>query len=174
MSNSTKLDRYKLDTIFAEDRVTNTTYRTDLATGERRTAVQTTWADRRIIGSGGFSIVILQESAGGQSRAVKKLFKGMANINYSHELTVLSRVAEVGCGSFYSEDLLTRHSFFSGRIFSSSSTAGTRMSTSCSLPWNISSTVTLASTSNPAIPAHLVIHVRSPDSYSKESPPSMQ
>lgn len=105
MSNSTKLDRYKLDTIFSDGSVLNMTYRTDLATGERRTAVQTTWTDRRIIGSGGFSIVILQESAGGRSRAVKKLFKVMSNTNYAQELTVLLKVAEVCFGSFHSEDI---------------------------------------------------------------------
>lgn len=95
MSNSIRLDRYKVDTVFNEGGVTNTTYRTDLATGERRAAVHTTWRDRGTIGCGGFSIVVLQESGPGQFRAVKKMFKGIGNVDYSRELNVLSKVADV-------------------------------------------------------------------------------
>lgn len=161
MSHSTKLDRYKLETIFTERSVTNTTYRSDLATGERRTAVNTTWTNRETIGSGGFSVVVLQQAEEGQSRAVKKLLKGLGKIDYARELSVLTQVADV-C---FSDDRnciefsLISHSFSSIRISSYYFSAGMRMMTLSSSPWNISLMATLASISSPVL-AHLEIHGR--------------
>lgn len=95
-----RLDRSKFDTTFSDGSVTHTTYVTDLAGGHRKTAVQTTWTDGKRIGSGGFGIVILQEAEGGKLRAVKKILKGFGKIDYSRELTVMSKVAHVRTPNF--------------------------------------------------------------------------
>lgn len=95
-SRTAKLDRYKLETAFhADHSVTHTTYKTDLAARQRKTAVRTKWTEKRKLGSGGFGIVVLQEAEGGQLRAVKKLPQGLGKIDYSRELKVLSKVADV-------------------------------------------------------------------------------
>lgn len=70
----------------------HTTYTTDLESRQRRKRVQTRWADRR---TGGFGVAVLQGTEGGQLRAVKKLLKGMGNIDYSRELKMLSKVEYV-------------------------------------------------------------------------------
>lgn len=90
-----QIDKYKLETTVLDGSVIHTTYKTDLESRQRRTVVQTKWTDKKKLGSGGFGIVVLQEAEGGKVRAVKKLLKGMANIDYSRELTVLSKVAHV-------------------------------------------------------------------------------
>lgn len=90
-----RLDRYKLESTFGDDSVVHTTYRTDLKTRERNTAVQTKWTDGRTLGSGGFGIVLIQQTDGGELRAVKKIMKGFGNVDYSRELLVLTKVAHV-------------------------------------------------------------------------------
>lgn len=91
-----KIDRYKLETTFHTGSVTHTTYKTDLATGQRKTPVQTTWTDQGTLGSGGFGVVALQRAdVSGQLRAVKKIMKGLGHIDYSRELKVLSKAANV-------------------------------------------------------------------------------
>lgn len=90
-----RLDRYKLDTSFGDGSVTHTTTRTDLAARQRKVAVQTTWNEKRTLGSGGFGIVTLQQTDGGDLRAVKKIFKGLGTFDFSRELVVLSKVAHV-------------------------------------------------------------------------------
>lgn len=95
-TRASKLDHYKLETTFhADQTVTHTTYKADLAAGERKTAVRTKWTEKRKLGSGGFGIVVLQESESGQLRAVKKLPQGLGKIDYSREVKVLSKVADV-------------------------------------------------------------------------------
>ncbi|KAL0635177.1 hypothetical protein Q9L58_005902 [Maublancomyces gigas] len=93
-NNPDKLDRFKLETSFGIDTVTHTTYRTDLAAQERRTIVQTTWTDKKKLGSGGFGVVILQEAGnGGKLRAVKKIYTGTGTIDFSREVSVMVKVA---------------------------------------------------------------------------------
>lgn len=95
-NNPDKLHRFKLETSFGIDTVTHTTYRTDLAAQERRTIVQTTWTDKKKLGSGGFGIVILQEGGdGGELRAVKKIYTGTGTIDFSREVSVMVKVAHV-------------------------------------------------------------------------------
>lgn len=91
----TKLDRYKLITEFCDGSVTHSTYKTNLATGERRIPVLTKWTDQKILGSGGFGTVVLQQAEGGQLRAVKKLLKGFGKVDYSRELRALAKVTQV-------------------------------------------------------------------------------
>lgn len=88
-------DRYRLETVVDDGSVIHTTYTTDLESRQRRTRVETRWTDRRTLGTGGFGVVVLQGTEGGQLRAVKKLLKGMGNIDYSRELKVLSKVEHV-------------------------------------------------------------------------------
>lgn len=89
------LDRYKLETTVYDGSVVHTTYMSRLESRQRRIPVQTKWTDKKILGAGGFGIVVLQETDGGELRAVKKLLKGMGNIDYSRELKMLSKVAHV-------------------------------------------------------------------------------
>ncbi|KAL0632584.1 hypothetical protein Q9L58_008515 [Maublancomyces gigas] len=95
MSNpdNSKLDRFKLETSFANGGVTHTTYTTDIAAGQRRVPVQTTWSDKKTLGSGGFGVVILQEAAGGHLRAVKKIYTGTGKMDFSREVSVMAKVA---------------------------------------------------------------------------------
>lgn len=88
------LDPYKLETRIDGGSVIHTTYTTDLVSRQRRTRVQTRWTDTKTLGRGGFGIVVLQQTEEGQLRAVKKLLKERANIDY-RELKVLSKVAHV-------------------------------------------------------------------------------
>lgn len=90
-----RVNRYKLESTFGEDSVVHTTYRTDLAARERNTAVQTKWTDGRILGSGGFGMVIIQQTDSGELRAVKKILKGGGKVDYSRELSVLTKMAHV-------------------------------------------------------------------------------
>lgn len=97
MSNpdNSKLDRFKLETSFANGGVTHTTYTTDIAAGHRRAPVKTTWSDKKTLGSGGFGVVILQEAAGGHLRAVKKIYTGTGKMDFSREVSVMAKVAHV-------------------------------------------------------------------------------
>lgn len=94
-STSTKLNRHKLTTAFCDGSVIHRTYKTDLATGQRMIPVLTKWTDRKILGSGRFGTVVLQQAEGGQFRAVKKILKGFGSVDYSRELKALSKVTEV-------------------------------------------------------------------------------
>lgn len=95
-ARASKLDRYKLETTFhADHSITHTTFKTDLAAQERKIVIQTKWIAKKLLGSGGFGIVILQEAEGGQLRAVKKMPQGLGKTDYSRELNVLSKVADV-------------------------------------------------------------------------------
>lgn len=93
--NNSKIDRYKLETSFGNGTVTHTTYRTDVAAQERRAQVQTTWTDKRSLGSGGFGVVLLQQADGGELRAVKKIYTGAAQIDFTREITVMAKVSHV-------------------------------------------------------------------------------
>lgn len=90
----TKVDRYKLESTFHNGDVTNTRYTADLLAGLRKTAVKTTWADVKPIGSGGFGTVTLQkEEYGHQLRAVKRVAKGYSGI--VNELKVMCKIVDV-------------------------------------------------------------------------------
>lgn len=91
-----KLDRYKLESTFGDGTVVHTTYRTNLEAGQRNTPVQTTWTEGDTLGSGGFGVVTIHRSDGGEVRAVKKILKGIGKIDYSREVTILTKVADVG------------------------------------------------------------------------------
>lgn len=97
MSNPdhSKLDRFKLETTFGDGGVTHTTFMTDIAAGKRRAPVQTTWNDEKTLGSGGFGVVILQKAAGGELRAVKKIYTGTGKVDFSREVSVMAKVAHV-------------------------------------------------------------------------------
>lgn len=90
--DNSKLDRFKLETSFGNGSVTHTTYITDVTAKQRRAPVQTTWTDKKILGSGGFGVVILQE-AGGELRAVKKIYTGALKMDFSREVSVMAKVA---------------------------------------------------------------------------------
>lgn len=70
-------------TFYAGHSVTHTTYRTDLAARQRKTPILTKWSERKVLGSGGFGIVAFQGADRGELRAVKKIPKGMGNIDFS-------------------------------------------------------------------------------------------
>lgn len=93
--DNSKLDRFKLETSFGDGTVTHITYKTDMAARKRRARVQTTWTDKRSLGSGGFGVVILQQADGGELRAVKKIYTGAAKIDFTREITVMAKVAHV-------------------------------------------------------------------------------
>lgn len=93
--DNSKLDRFKLETSFGDGSVTHTTYRSDMATRQRRAPIQTTWTDKKTLGSGGFGVVSLQQTDGGELRAVKKIFTGTGQIDFSREVTVMIKVAHV-------------------------------------------------------------------------------
>lgn len=89
-----KLANYKLNTTFdGPDKVTHTTYISDMATGVRRKPLQTTWTTTKIIGQGGFGSVLLQKADNSQLRAVKKIEKKPSGIGV--EITVMLKVASV-------------------------------------------------------------------------------
>lgn len=90
-----KLDRFKLESSFGDGCVTQTTYKTDIPSGQRRAPIQTTWTDKKSLGSGGFGVVILQQSDGGELRAVKKIYTGTGKMDFSREVRVMIKVAYV-------------------------------------------------------------------------------
>lgn len=98
MSNTpnAKIERYKLQTVFHDDdtAVVHTTYKTDLSARKRRATVETRWAEKRVLGSGGFGCVILQEDAGGKCRAVKRMEK-KEEVDCFMELKALIKVLDV-------------------------------------------------------------------------------
>lgn len=77
--------------------MSNTTYKSDVAGGERRSPVPITWSDQKILGSGQFGVVILQKAGGdvGELRAVKKIYTGLGKIDFSREIVVMAKVAHV-------------------------------------------------------------------------------
>lgn len=93
---SSKVDRYKLETVIYEDHVIHTTYRTDLASGQRKVAVGEKWMRRKEIGIGGFGVVFLEEEEReSKLRAVKRLPLGLRNVDYSRELNTLAKLTDV-------------------------------------------------------------------------------
>lgn len=90
-----KVDRYKLKTVIHKDHVIHTTYRTDLAAGQRKIEVEERWTRKEEIGVGGFGVVLLEEERGGKLRAVKQLQLGLPNVDYSRELNTLAKLTDV-------------------------------------------------------------------------------
>lgn len=89
------LDRHKLETTFYDDHVVHKTYITNLATRQRRVPVKSKWTEKRLISSGGFGIVALEEDEKGQLRAVKRYSQGLRNVNHTQELKQLVDLKEV-------------------------------------------------------------------------------
>lgn len=95
--STSKLDRYKLETVFEGDDVVHTEYTSDLATGQRKVEVKRRWRWERDIGEGGFGVVWLEKEVGGKAelRAVKRVGHLFRGIDWSRELTALAKVKEV-------------------------------------------------------------------------------
>lgn len=92
-SNTTRLDRYKLDTEFADNSVTHRTIQSDLVKGRRRIEVLTTWVHERKLGAGAYGEVSLQrEKYSGQLRAVKAISKTQLR---THEMDALIDLQDV-------------------------------------------------------------------------------
>lgn len=73
-SNTSRLDRYKLNTEFAENTVTHRTIQSNSNMRQRRIEVLTTWVRERKLGAGAFGEVWLQkEKTSGNLRAVKAI-----------------------------------------------------------------------------------------------------
>ncbi|KAL0634955.1 hypothetical protein Q9L58_006073 [Maublancomyces gigas] len=88
------LDRFKVETEFGEGYVVQTTY--DWEFSERRLKEISTWTEVRLIGSGAFGSVWLeQKKEGGQLRAVKKLRREfLKRTGFSQELVALVTLAD--------------------------------------------------------------------------------
>lgn len=93
--DKSKMDRFKLETSYGIGSVTHTTHTTDTAIGQRRVPVQTTWTHQKTLGSGGFGVVALQQTEAGELRAVKKIYTGVAKIDFTREIAVMAKVAHV-------------------------------------------------------------------------------
>lgn len=65
-----KLDNFKLETVFGDGFVMNATFDWHLSTKHKRS---TTWRQEKLLGEGGFGSVWLQMEVGGQLRAVKEI-----------------------------------------------------------------------------------------------------
>lgn len=89
------LDRFKVETEFGEGYVVQTTY--DWEFSERRVKEVSTWTEVRLLGSGAFGSVWLeQKKEGGQLRAVKKLRRELLmRTGFSQELVALVTLADV-------------------------------------------------------------------------------
>lgn len=89
-----KLDKFKMETVFHDGYVVNTTIGWDLSTTK---AVLTTWTRQKKLGSGGFGTVWLEKNEeGGQLRAVKKLQRvDVAQMAFTNELVALITLADV-------------------------------------------------------------------------------
>lgn len=96
-------DRYKLESELTNNTVTHRTIESDLSSGNRRTDVFTTWVHQRILGSGAFGQVSLQqERVSGQLRAVKIIALGQVRMTEIDALANLqdvriTLVVNVGC-----------------------------------------------------------------------------
>lgn len=89
------LDRFKVETEFGEGYVVQTTY--DWEFSERRLKEISTWTEVRLLGTGAFGSVWLeQKKEGGQLRAVKKLRREFVKqTGFSQELVALVTLADV-------------------------------------------------------------------------------
>lgn len=63
-----KANRYKLETEFRGDYIQQTPY----SSSRRKTTVRSKWKTVKVLGSGAFGTVFLQEEEGGEKRAVKE------------------------------------------------------------------------------------------------------
>lgn len=125
----------KLETVFDGGSVIHTTYLSDNKSMQRRTPVLTRWTETKHLGSGAFGVVVLQENEMGELRAVKKLLKGMGNIDYARELNVLSKVANVCFSrSLFMRRLMGTES--SSKTSSCTARDGTRMPSAFTSRWN--------------------------------------
>ncbi|KAL0634820.1 hypothetical protein Q9L58_006253 [Maublancomyces gigas] len=88
-----KLDHFKMETEFGRDFVINTTAGWNLSTKQNR---RTKWHRQRLLGTGGFGSVWLeQEENGSQLRAVKKLQRqDVMRMSFTHELVALITLAD--------------------------------------------------------------------------------
>lgn len=96
--------RYKLETTFQDDdgSVVHTTDKADESSATRGESV--TWIEKRVLGSGGFGRVTLQENTNGNLRAVKQLMQSEGS-NYVREITALAMVSDVRILVSLSSDL---------------------------------------------------------------------
>lgn len=92
-SNIARLDRYKLNSEFAENSITHRSTESDLASGRRRIEVLTSWVHERKLGAGAFGEVSLQRMKGSSElRAVKAISKTQLR---THELNALIDLQDV-------------------------------------------------------------------------------
>lgn len=143
-SETSRLDRYKLKTIFDGDAVIHTTYISDLSTGQRKKEVKTRWERKGRIGKGGFGVIYLQEKVEGkkQLRAVKQLFQDQ-NVDWSRELNAMVKVRDVGTTispKYFHLEKANR--IISTQVYSYSSTGGMRTAIMFSSQWSILSMAT--------------------------------
>lgn len=103
-TDTSKIDRYKLETIFEGDYVTHTIHRSDPGMAQRTIEVKERWRRTKTIGSGTFGVVWLQEQegGGGHLRAVKKIARNFKGVDYSRELATLAKLKDVSvCEAIY-------------------------------------------------------------------------
>lgn len=94
----TRLEQYKLPTIFHDDAVVHTSQRLDPTARYRKVEVKHTWRREREIGSGGFGRVWREKEDGGELRAVKTLPRALLNthkVDYARELDALVELRDV-------------------------------------------------------------------------------
>lgn len=92
-----KIDHYKLETEFRDDCVVHATYEWDLSTRLRQ---DSTWRKRKRIGEGMFGSVWLEsEEERGHLRAVKRLRRNQAQVDFTQELRALAKLGEVSSDS---------------------------------------------------------------------------
>lgn len=90
-----ELANFKFETTFYTNGVLQIASCTELTTGPQNMRIQVKWNDRVTLGHGGFGTVILQEAETGELRAVKKIHKVRGKMDYSRELRVMLKVADV-------------------------------------------------------------------------------
>lgn len=85
---------FELETVFNEDSVEHTYY-TGLGT-QRRPRNKVKWRQLRQIGAGAFGTVWLEQRAGGQLRAVKRVPRRIAlEARFTHEIMALITLTDV-------------------------------------------------------------------------------
>lgn len=96
-ADTSKVDRYKLETTFDGDYVTHTIHKSNLGMAQRTIEVKERWKRTKDIGSGSFGVVWLeeQEGGGGHLRAVKKIARNFKGVDYSRELATLAKLKDV-------------------------------------------------------------------------------
>lgn len=97
-SSMERFSRYKLRSVFHDNTVVHTTYKSDLRLGLRKVEVKATWTREKKLGSGAFGVVWLEkelggtESTGAEFRAVKIVSKEHLNVR---EVDVLTELQDV-------------------------------------------------------------------------------